>query len=187
MSLTINFELDDDDLKHFRGLMRKAKSVTKETDEEEILGGTAELIEELRTAKLPAFIRDRVDKLEAMKTMLEDEGFDLPAPERKRVVTALAYFLDPDDLIADDIPVLGFLDDAIMIELVSIELQHEIQAYHDFCAFRMREAKRRGLDHPPMSREKWMESKRRELINRIRERRAGGGTRGRRRSRFSLY
>lgn len=188
MSLTIEFELDDEDLKHFRGLMKKAKSTAKEMDEEEILEGTAQLLEELNDRKVPAFVRDRVSVVEDMKAMLEDEAFGLPAPERKRVLTALAYFLDPDDLIADEIPVLGFLDDAIMIELVSRELQHELQAYRDFNSFRESEAKRRGLDAPPMTREKWMESKRRQLIQRIRTRRSGGSrSSSRRRSPFSLY
>jgi hypothetical protein len=49
---------------------------------------------------------------------------------------ALAYFAEPDDLIPDHIPGLGYLDDAIMVELVVRELRHEIDAYQDFCMFR---------------------------------------------------
>lgn len=173
MSLTISFELGDDDLAHFRGLMKQAKSAAKQQDDEDILTGTTALIEELRSKKLPDFIRERVGTIETMKTMLQDVGFNLPAPERRRVLSALAYFLDPDDLIADDIPVLGFLDDAIMIELVRVELEHELQAYDDFCKFRTREASRRGVEVSPLTREKWMGTKRSELINRIRTRRAG--------------
>jgi uncharacterized membrane protein YkvA (DUF1232 family) len=189
MSLTISFELDEDDLKHFRGLMKQAKSVAKEYDEEEILVATDGLLEELGDKKLPAFVRDRVVIIETMQAMLRDGAFALPAPERKRILSGLAYFLEPDDLIADDIPVLGFLDDAIMIELIGRELEHEMQAYKDFCAFRETEARRRGLSDIPMNREKWMESKRQQLIGRIRDRRARGRTsRSRRggRSPFSL-
>lgn len=120
--------------------------------------------------------------------MLRDGGFALPAPERKRILSGLAYFLEPDDLISDDIPVLGFLDDAIMIELIGRELEHERQAYKDFCAFRETESRRRGLDDIPMTREKWMDSKRSQLIERIRTRRSRGrsGRRSGGRSPFSL-
>lgn len=189
MSMTISFELDDEDLKHFRKLMRQAKSVAKEYDEEEILAATDGLLVEMQEKKLPAFVRDRVGIIETMQAMLRDGGFALPAPERKRILSGLAYFLEPDDLIADDIPVLGFLDDAIMIELIGNELEHEMQAYRDFFAFRETEARRRGVD-VPMTREKWLESKRQQLIGRIRDRRSRSRSGSRRRggrSPFSLF
>lgn len=60
MSLTISFDLDDEDLKHFRDLMKQAKSVAREYDEDEILAATDGLLEDLQEKKLPAFVRDRV-------------------------------------------------------------------------------------------------------------------------------
>jgi uncharacterized membrane protein YkvA (DUF1232 family) len=53
-----------------------------------------------------------------------------------RVLDALAYFVDPEDMIPDRLPGIGYIDDAIMVELISEELKHEIKAYEDFCEFR---------------------------------------------------
>ena len=39
-------------------------------------------------------------------------------------------------MIPDDIPMVGFLDDAIMIRLVEDELKHELWGYRKFCKFR---------------------------------------------------
>ena len=39
-------------------------------------------------------------------------------------------------MIPDTIPVLGYIDDAIMIELVVKELRHEIEAFEDFSRYR---------------------------------------------------
>jgi hypothetical protein len=74
---------------------------------------------------------------------------------------------------ADAVPVLGFLDDAIMIELCMRELQHEIEAYEDFVAYRSDEAGRRGVDVATLRTERveWAEARRLELIDRMRKRR----------------
>ena len=52
------------------------------------------------------------------------------------MLSGLAYLCDPEDLIPDDIPGIGMLDDAVMIELVFRELRHELEAYEDFRAYR---------------------------------------------------
>jgi hypothetical protein len=103
------------------------------------------------------------------------------------VIEALAYFSESDDLIPDDIPGLGFLDDAIMIELVSMELEHEIQAYRDFVIYRAAEAGRKGEDTGMLERADWLEERRQQLHSRMRRRRRrgrGGGDGGK--SPFSL-
>jgi hypothetical protein len=68
--------------------------------------------------------------------MLEDEAWALSDPERSDVIETLAYFSDPDDLIPDDVEVIGFLDDAIMLELLLRRLRVVLSTYAEFCAFR---------------------------------------------------
>ena len=72
-------------------------------------------------------------------------------------------------------PVVGYLDDAIMIELCVRELKHEVEAYSDFCSFRTHEAEERGLDPATMDRADWMEERRQELQERMRRRRDRDG------------
>ena len=99
----------------------------------------------------------------------------MPEEDRARVLTALTYFADPKDVIPDNVPVVGYLDDAIMIELCVRELKHEVEAYSDFCSFRTHEAEERGLDPATMDRADWMEERRQELQERMRRRRDRDG------------
>jgi uncharacterized membrane protein YkvA (DUF1232 family) len=105
--------------------------------------------------------------------MLEDPEWNLPEPERNRVLDGLAYVAQAHDLVPDNVPVLGLLDDAVMLELVLRELQHEIEGYEEFERFRVDEASRRDKPgvHRPVSRDDWVSSRREALHARIRERR----------------
>jgi uncharacterized membrane protein YkvA (DUF1232 family) len=105
--------------------------------------------------------------------MLEDPEWQLPGPECDRVLDGLAYIANAEDLVPDNVPVLGLVDDAIMLELLLRELQHELDAYDEFDEYRRDEAPRRDKPgvHRPVSREDWLASRRAALHARIRERR----------------
>ena len=136
MGMRVSFELNDDDLQHFRLIMREARKATAAATPEDIVAAAEQLLSEVQNSKVPRFVRERLDKLQIMIGMLDDHEWRLPQRETNRVLNALAYFCDPDDLIPDNIPGLGFLDDAIMIELVVRDLKHEIDAYRDFRNYR---------------------------------------------------
>jgi uncharacterized membrane protein YkvA (DUF1232 family) len=77
-----------------------------------------------------------VGTLEDLLGVLDDKDYAAPAPVHRSVLAALAYFADAKDVIPDDVPMVGFLDDAIMIKLVEDELKHELWGYRKFCKFR---------------------------------------------------
>jgi hypothetical protein len=56
-----------------------------------------------------------------------------------------------------------------MIELVAEELKDDIDAFLEFCAYRTREEARNG--DATVTRDEWLDSKRRELHSRMRNRR----------------
>jgi uncharacterized membrane protein YkvA (DUF1232 family) len=136
MSLRISFELSANDVKYFRAAMRKARHTVRDAEESDIIDAGRALFANVGLVNVPAYVRERIDRLQAMVEALEDPEWTISADERERILAALVYFCDPEDLIPDDIPGLGFLDDAIMVELAFRELKHEIEAYQDFREYR---------------------------------------------------
>jgi len=189
MSLRVSFELEEQDLKHFRLIMNEARKAASRLSAEDIVAGARDLLDDVRKVRVPQFIAERLERLELMIRMLEDHEWRLPAPETTRVLNALAYFRDPEDLIPDHVPGLGFLDDAIMIELVGRELRHEVEAYRDFCDYRERMAPRTQIKArtTDVTREDWLEERRRELQTRMRRRRKKRADRASGNGRLKLF
>jgi len=186
MPLSVSFVLSDRDLKYFRRKMREATSGKKNRSEAKVIASTRELLEEIQDAEVPDFVRERIAKLEIMVRMLEDAEWKLAGTDRGNVLNAMAYFAEADDLIPDTIPGIGFLDDAIMVELVVQELRHEIEAYNDFCGFRKVQEKVHGTKEDGVTREEWLAGRRSQLHSRMRRRRRGKRARGRVQSKSSI-
>jgi len=193
MPLKVTFELSDQDLEYFRKALAEVKVRAAGVSSDELVERAAETLNELPT-DAPEFVLERTEKLRSMIDMVNDVDWRLEGEDRERVVRALSYFADPKDLIPDAIPGIGFLDDAIMIELVVQELEHELDAYADFC--RMREKKDvilKSTDSGPTDRKEWLEARRVQLQGRMqrRRRRRSAASRSRqgvtRRSPLSLW
>jgi len=190
MAMKVTFDLTDTDLKYFRRVMKDVRAKHKSSSEQEIIEACRVLIESISATQSPDFVRTRVEKLAVLIDMLEDEEWALSGRDRERVVRGMAYFAEPDDMIPDKVPVLGFIDDAIMVELVVTELMHEIEAYADFCDFRTTREELYGDQEDESTRDEWLDSRRRALHDRMRRRRQRRAQRSRgpnRRSPIALW
>ena len=159
--MRIVLDLSDKDIRYFRSCLQTVKRGTLSSDETVVLKAAADLMAQVAAAEAPEYVQDRIGKLALLVQMLEDQRWRLTGSDRARVLNVLAYFVDPDDLIPDRIPGLGYLDDAIMVELVLQELKHEIEAYQKFCEFE--ESGQRGPEET--------EAKRLQLQTRMRRNR----------------
>ena len=165
--MKISFELSDKDLRYFRKVLQKVRKGRNSENENVILRQAEELLEEVKRTDAPQYVQNRIGQLSKLIQMLEDKDWRLEGADRKRVLNALAYFADPDDLIPDKVPGLGYLDDAIMVELVVQDLKHEIEAFDAFVIYR-KERRKKKIESAD-----GLEKRRASLQGRMRRRRRG--------------
>ena len=134
--MRISLEFEPADIERLHAALARARRAAACADEIDVIEGAKYALDHLNTSGTPAFVRKRVVEVQKLIVMLEDEAWALSGDERNDIVETLVYFSDPDDLIPDEIEVIGLLDDAIMLELLLQRMRHVRKAYADFCAFR---------------------------------------------------
>jgi uncharacterized membrane protein YkvA (DUF1232 family) len=169
MKFTI--ELSERDLKFFRKALKKSREAVRHAEESEIIEAIGDVLEEIKGEEpLPDFVAKRIPQLDAMIRMLQDAEWNLPNAERERLLAMFVYFGDPEDIVPDHIPVIGYLDDIIMIELVIRELHHVREAYDDFCDYRdAYEKNSQALEDGAVRRDR-IDKKRQQLHQRMKRR-----------------
>jgi len=160
--MRFSITLSDRDLRFFRDALKRARHAVRHADEAEIIEAIGDVLDGIKNEQpLPDFVEKRIPQLESLIRMLRDEEWALPRNERETILATFVYFGDPEDILPDHIPVIGFLDDVIMIELTVRELHHVREAYEDFCEYR--------VDYDKNSRTKIDSAVRRDRIDRRRQ------------------
>ena len=129
----VTFTLDEADAEYFRALYRKAKKGAAELEPAKIIGEARDIVARVRASKkTPSFVVGAISVLADLTDLIQDEDYVAPKRVSSQVLTAIAYFANPHDLIPDHIPALGFLDDAIMVKFIEEEFKHELWGYRKF-------------------------------------------------------
>lgn len=170
-TLRINFELGAKDIEYFRNRLSKARKTRALRDDDRVILAAEALAVKAMESDPPTFVVSRMLTLQNMVDMLKDREWNLESDDRERVLEVLAYFADPNDIIPDDLPGIGFLDDTIMVDLAAIDLTPELEAYAEFCANR-EELERNEADAQPL---KTARDELQSRMRRRRRRRSGAG------------
>jgi uncharacterized membrane protein YkvA (DUF1232 family) len=145
MGISIPLDLTDRDLRFFRHAVRQSRNAVRGMDEAEIIDAIRSVLDSIRSeGPLPDFVARRLPDLDLLIDMLLDDEWRLPKLYRERLLATFVYFGDPEDIIPDDIPGVGYLDDVILIELLLRDFRHTREAYGDFCRYRDRLRKAAG-------------------------------------------
>lgn len=177
MPFKVTFDLGDADLQHLAEVAQVRQSVARTQPAERIVAAAREVYLKGSQAHLADFVKERYSRLGAMLEMVDDAEWKLSEEDSQRLLNALACFGAPTSGASS-----ALLDQAIMIELVSRDLHHDLEAYRDFCKFRTAQMAKRHSP-PGADREQWLSQRRETLQQRMHTRRkrdldaAGGAVR----------
>lgn len=162
----VSFNLDDADLEHLAAIAQRTQARARAEPAGSIIAGAREVLEKANRAQLAGFVKERYSRLDAMLQMVADSQWRLSTEDRQRTINALACF----STSAASASATELLDHAIMVELVSRDLHHDLDAYRDFCRFRdAHDEKKRAA--PDADREQWLQQRRESLQTRMHQRR----------------
>ena len=89
-----------------------------------------------------ALLSERLGRAEQLRRMLNDSDWEVCVDLRDRARMLISYLQEVDDLIPDDQPLVGHLDDALLVELSWSAFSNETMDYGDYCRFRATERPR---------------------------------------------
>lgn len=110
------------------------------------LAGLARWLLNLPEAEARMVLAERIARIEELRRMLGDPDWDARAAERARVRKLIGYLDQGEDLIPDRMPLLGLLDDVLLLELAWPAVCDEAEEYRDYCAWRSQTRPDGGAD-----------------------------------------
>ncbi len=110
-------------------------------------------------------IHQRRRCLQALRMLAREPGWRLDPDQLERIALLADYARGGDRLVPDNVPVVGGLDTAVLLDLAWPALAADAEAYLDFRRLRAEEAILRG-ERPgrfTFGREEWLEARRAEI------------------------
>ena len=138
------FAPDPGRLQHFNELLERIGTDHPHVDFDQLATAARELIDAAPDNRVPSCIRDRIRRAGAIDMMHLDPDWDIPAAGELAAVIAMEYLHGHDRLTPPTLPIVGWLDGAVMIEVLWPALADEVYDYVEFCRLRRTEAGLRG-------------------------------------------
>lgn len=170
------------DLQRFNDCVARVAAGTPVLDERHVLAAARRLARVVGEGQESLFIRARMRRAGEIRALLADAAWKCADDLRVRMRDIVDYMDGGPGLVPDDVPVIGGLDDALLLDLAMEQLRGELDEYADFCRYRVGEAARAGVDPGAVQidRARWAREREEEIrIERqLRQAREGSFVRG---------
>lgn len=156
---------DHDALRHFNELLQTLAFPKAPIEPDQLATAAREIIDAAPSRTPPRCIQQRMRRGAAIDMMAGDPDWEARDDAAMRAWLVVADYLRGNRaVIPNALPVVGRLDDAIVVEAAWPAVAAEVRQYLAFCRIRHVEAQLRGASgrHFGFSREQWLEALRAE-------------------------
>lgn len=166
------------DLARFNACVAQVAPGMPTLDGPQLAGAARRLSRAVGAGNESRFIQTRMRRVCEMRALLGDAQWTCEPQLRERMQAVVAYIDDAPGLVPDDVPGIGGLDDALLVDLAMESLRGELDEYADFCRYRASEAARQGTasEQVPMDRAEWSARRQEEILMERQLRRARGSS-----------
>jgi len=154
------FEVQRPRLEHFNQALRQISPDAPSLTVDQIASAAQRALARHADGSTPSFVVSRMAALSRLEAMVADDSWTATGEVRRQVRVLQAYRCDEYDLIPDGEPVIGLLDDAVLVDVALQLLGSELADYEDFCRFRRVAAEFAGLPESgvALNRAHWLEA-----------------------------
>jgi hypothetical protein len=173
----LKLQFSEDDLRAFNQCAQRIAPGTPALGAEQIAGAARRLARAIGQGNESRFIQIRMRRAGEVRAVLMDPGWTVDPGVVGRMQDLIGYLDGPVELVPMDVPAVGGLDRALLVDLSMEGLRAELDEYADFCRYRAAEAQRLGVTTAlvDIDRERWMLERSEELRMERLVRRGGSG------------
>jgi hypothetical protein len=129
------YEIDPDRLVYFNGVLRQISGGDYVLNMDQIITAAKRVLGRYQAGQRPVFVESRLQALRRLEEMASNQGWQLAEADQHRIARLRAYVEEPEGLLPDALPVIGQLDDALLIDVAVQVLHDELADYEDYCRF----------------------------------------------------
>lgn len=154
------YALEPDRLARFNQALRELSPDAPALTLDQMATAAARALERHADGATPPFVQSRMAALARLEGMAADAAWSASAELQRQVDVLLAYRRDGGDLIPDGEPVIGLLDDSVLVDVALQLVRGELADYEDFCRFRRVAAEFAGMAEADtgLTRAHWLEA-----------------------------
>jgi hypothetical protein len=161
----VPLHFSEDDLRVFNECAARIAPGTPALGSEQIAGAARRLARAVGEGNQSRFIQIRMRRAGEIRAILGDAAWKIEPALVGPMQDLISYLDGPVALMPPDLPAVGGLDRALLVDIAMERLRPELDEYADFCRYRAAEAQRLGVpaESVAIDRESWSLERSEEL------------------------